>query len=197
MAKAQGDFARAKSLYEEGIAIFEETGDQEGVAQSLNQLGDVARGQGDPGTAQALYQQSLALLKEVGDKWGAANVLTDLGDLALDQRDPESAHRRFEESLVLFGELGDRRGLVRSLEGFVGVSALDQQPERALRLAGATDALRETLGAPLTLADHAKLEQRMKPARDVVGQAASSAVWLEGRSMSIEEAITYATAATG
>ena len=197
VAKAQGDFTRAQSLYEESVAIFKEAGDQEGVAQSLNQLGDVARGRGDPETAQALYKQSLVLLKEVGDKWGAANVLTDLGDLALDQGDPVLAYRAFEECLVLFGELGDRRGLVRSLEGFVGVSALDKQPERALRLAGAADALRETLGAPLSPADHMKLEQRMQPARDVVGEAASSAEWVEGRTMSIEEAITYATAPTG
>ena len=197
VAKAQGNFARAQTLYEEGIAIFEEAGDQEGVAQSLSQLGDVARGRGDPETAQAFYQQSLSLLKEVGDKWGAANVLTDLGDLALDQGDPDFAHRLFEESLVLFGELGDRRGLVGSLEGFVGVSALNQQPERALRLAGATEALRETLGAPLTLADRTKLEQRIEPARDAVGQGASSAAWVAGRAMSIEEAITYATAPIG
>lgn len=195
VAKAQSDYPEARSLHERCIAIFQELGDQQGVALSLNHLGDVARAQGDRDSARARYLESLALFKKLGSKWSAANVLADLGDLALDQEDVSFARQQFEESLALFGDLGDRRGVTRLLEGFAAVAAREGQAERALRLAGAAAVLREGLSAPLMPADRTKLEQRLRPARQSLGEAMSAAAWREGRAMSIEHAISYATEA--
>ena len=195
VAHAQGDHAGARALHEQSIALFKELRDQQGVALGLGHLGDVARAQDDPAAARALYRESLGLFQKLGNKWGAANVLTELGEVALDQEDTLFAHQVFEESLVLFGDLGDRRGLVRSLEGYAELAAHDGQAERAFRLAGAADALRQALGAPPAPADQARLEQRLRSARQKLGERASSELWREGRAMTIEQALGYATGA--
>ena len=45
VAKSQGDYVRARSLYAECLAIFQGLGDRTGVGWSLNSQGDVARDQ--------------------------------------------------------------------------------------------------------------------------------------------------------
>ena len=49
-----------------------------GIADSLNNLGDVACGQGDYSAASALYQESLIMVRELGDPKGIANSLQSL-----------------------------------------------------------------------------------------------------------------------
>ncbi len=71
---------------------------------------------------------------------------TGRGDRA--QGDVEAAQRVLAESVVLQRDLGDRPGLAFVLERLAIVAATHALPERALRLAGASSALRELLGMP-------------------------------------------------
>ncbi len=192
VVKMQRDYARADSLYQECRTIFAELGDQTGMAWSLDHQGDVAREQGDREAARSLYQQSLAAFRGLGDQWGMAGVLADLGNLVRDSGDYTSAHGLYAESLEIFQELGHKRGLARLLECFAGSAAVQSQPERALRLAGAASALRQALGAPLPPAEHARLEKGLDPARRALPGAASAAAWMEGWRMPAEKAIAYA-----
>jgi predicted ATPase/serine/threonine protein kinase len=192
VAGAQGDYATARLLHEESLMIFRELGDSRGMAWSLNHLGDVARDELDYAPARSRYEESLAMFSELGDQPGIASSLADLGNLARDQGDYSSARPLYEESLVIFGELGDGRGIARVLEGLAGLAAARAQPDRALRLAGAVAALRESLGAPLPPIELARLERSLEPAWQSVAKLAGSAIWREGRAILLEEAINYA-----
>ncbi len=194
VVKMQGDYARATSLYRECGAIFEELGDGLGAAWSLDYQGDVAREQGDLEAAHSLYEQSLATFRGLGDPWGMAATLADLGNLASDSGDGSQARALFAESMGIFQSLGHKRGLARLLDCFACSAALQSQPERALRLAGAAATLRQTLGAPLSPADHARLEKSLDPARRALPGPASSAAWMEGWAMSAGRAVEYALA---
>jgi len=192
VVKLQGDYARARSLYAECLSIFLGLGDRTGVAWSLNSQGDVARDQGDSAAAQGLYEQALAIFRELGDRWGVAGTLTDLGTLAREQRNISAAHALHRESLKLFQELEHKRGIARLLECFAASAAAQLQTERSLRLAGAAAALRQNIGAPLTPAEHAKLEAILDPARQALANAAGATAWLEGWAMPVEKAIEEA-----
>lgn len=192
VANVQGDYPAARSLHEESLAVFQGLRDRHGIAWSLNHLGDVARDQGDYAVARSLYEESLAIFRELGDKWGIASSLTDLGHVAGDQGDYAAARSLHNESLVIVGELGDKRGIARVLEGFVGLAAAQAEQERALRLAAAAAALRETIGAPLPPAEQARLERRLGPARQTLSEEARTAAWAEGWALTLERAIAYA-----
>jgi len=192
LVKVQGDYALARSLYEECQAIFRELGDRTGMAWTLNHEGDVARDQGDLVTARALYEASLATFRELEDRWGIAGSLGDLGNLARDQRDYAKSHALYEESMRIFQELGHKRGIARLVESFSGSAAAQSKPERALRLAGAAAALRQTLGAPIPAAEREKLEKSLEPARRALTDTAGAAAWMEGWEMPVEEAIREA-----
>ncbi len=189
VAKLQGDYARAGSLYAECLGIFQGLGDGTGVAWSLNSQGDVARDQGDSAAAQLLYEQALAIFREIGDRWGIAGTLTDLGTLAREQRNYPVAHSLYRESIRLFLTLEHKRGIARLLEYFACSAAAQLEAERSLRLAGSAAALRQNIGAPLTPAEQAKLEAILDPSRQLLTNSASATAWLEGWAWPVEKAI--------
>jgi|SRR5579871_57973 len=115
LAWRQGDFAAARALYEESLAIYRELGNKSGIAASLGNLGNVAKEQGDYAAARALYEESLAIRRELGDKLGIAISLLNLGNVAKDRGDYAAARALYEESLAIRREIGDKWGIAYSL----------------------------------------------------------------------------------
>jgi len=142
--------------------------------------------------ARTLYQESLSIFRELGDRWGVAGSLADLGNLSRDQKDYQTSQRLYRESMSIFQELGHQRGIARLLECFACAAAAQSHSERALRLAGAAAALRQKIGAPLTPAEKAKLEDHLKCARPGLSETSSTATWLEGWELPLERAIEEA-----
>ena len=189
VVKSRGDYARTRSLYADCLAIFAAMGDRTGVAWSLNHQGDAAREQGDAAAAKNLYQQALAIFRELGDRWGIAGTQADLGTLAREQQDCATAKSLYRESLIAFKEMEHKRGIARLLECFACAAATERQAERSLRLAGAAAALRLNIGAPLTPAEHTKLEAILDPARQELIDTTGATAWLEGWDMPVEKTI--------
>jgi predicted ATPase len=189
VAKLQGEFARARELYRESLGIFEEVGDATGVAWTRNQEGDTAREQGDQAGARMLYEQSLSAFRKLGDHFGIAGTLADLGNLACEQEKFAEADALYRESAGMFQALENKRGVARVLEAFACSAAARGEAERALRLAGAATALRQSIGAPLRAVEQARLERRLEPARVAAGVAQGRMAWLEGWVMPAEEAL--------
>ena len=129
--------------------------------------------------------------REMGDLRGIANTLGSLGNAARSQGDDGRARALYEESLAILRELGDRRGIAESLEMFAAL-AVAQQPERAARLFGAAEALREAIRAPRPVIDRADYERQVAATCAALGEEAFGAAWAEGRALSLEEAIQNA-----
>jgi hypothetical protein len=101
----------------------------------------------------------------------------------------------YAESLTLAQKAGDRLMLARSLEGLAGLMATEG-PERAVRLAGAADAVRASLGAAGYPAQRQQLRTWLSAARRALGAAAFSAAWTAGHALGIPHAIAEALQAS-
>jgi predicted ATPase/DNA-binding SARP family transcriptional activator len=191
VAHVQGDPSQAKSLFEESLAIRQEWGDKANIANLLYNLGDVAHTQNDYAAARTLLQESLTLYREIGHPF-IFHVLGLLGHAERALGDYVQATSLYQESLRLRRETGDRLSLAQSLEDFAGLAGRQGQPERALRLLGAAEALGETLGRTLPIAIAAEYERTVAAAYAALSKEAFAATWKEGRAMSIEQAVDYA-----
>src|SRR5207248_2474102 len=96
-----------------------------------------------------------------------------------------------EESLSMRRQIGDRQGIAYSLEGFANLDSR-RRPERATRLWGAAQRLREEMDAPLPASERQRQERDEAAAREALGEKAFPAAWAEGGALSLEEAIQYA-----
>jgi len=87
------------------------------------------------------------------------NRASRLGSDAQDRGQYDQAKTIHMESLVLCRALGSKRGIAMCLEKLAGIAVARCQPERAARLLGTTEALRQAITAPMGAADRADYER--------------------------------------
>jgi tetratricopeptide (TPR) repeat protein len=162
---------------------------QWGVARVLLGLGDLARLRDHPGEAHDYYVEALPILEEIGARPEIARCLAGLGRVALDLGAVEQARRHLTRSIKLSQTTGTRIGVARGLEALATLAVREKQPERAVQLAAAAAALRESAGlAPLP---PARAETYLAPARHL-GEPAVARLWAQGLALSSEAAVALA-----
>jgi predicted ATPase/DNA-binding CsgD family transcriptional regulator len=194
MAVHGGDRERTQALRVEAEALRKRLTDRQATGFLLVFLGMAAQDEGNHDLAVALLEESLALSRELGDMLGTAVCLTGLGVSALELGDSERAAAFYEEDLRLLRRLRDKTGTSYGLRGMACVAALRGDATRAARLWGADEALRETIGLPLSRFDraHPDYEGLLAAARSRFDEASWEAARAEGRTMSPDDAIGYA-----
>ncbi len=115
LVNIQGDTARSEALAGEGLELYRELGDKEGIALALYQLGHVAWLRGDFVMAGSLIEESMELSRELGDTISVAYAFYSLAGLATIRGDYARGSVLFEEGLTLFREEGNKRGIALSL----------------------------------------------------------------------------------
>jgi predicted ATPase/class 3 adenylate cyclase len=187
----EGDFDGAVALLQHGLSMFQDLGIRRGVADSLWLLAIVARLEGDTVTARARVEESLRLHREVGDRFGVTDALHVLGRIALAEGDLATAASSYLEALENDELVGNRTGMGIVLDNLAAKASAEGRDLRAVRLAGASDAIKEAAGghAPPPFID---LSDPRDAAREALGDATVKAAWEEGRAMSLEQALAYA-----
>jgi len=115
LATAQGDFQAAADFLRRGLALYEELGDQWGIAASLNALAVSARDWGDYASAQSNFERSLACWRLLPDRAATARCLHNLANVVRVRGDYARATWALREATELFEALGDRSGAAWSL----------------------------------------------------------------------------------
>jgi non-specific serine/threonine protein kinase len=143
----QNEFAQARSLAEEGLALYQELGDPRAVAFALDRLGRILCLQEGHEAGHPLALESLALYRTLGDPLGLAEVLGALGRL-VDKQDYARARAYLEESLAICRELGHVKGISDRLRD-LGLLAL-RHADYASARSWLTESLelQRTLGIP-------------------------------------------------
>jgi predicted ATPase/class 3 adenylate cyclase/Tfp pilus assembly protein PilF len=115
LAFEQGDYAAARPLGEEALAIQDQARNRAGMVMPLNVLASLANIAGSHESAQDLYERTLAIRRELGDDSGVASSLSNLGLVAYDRGDYRSAQALYTESLAIQRKLGVKKGMATAL----------------------------------------------------------------------------------
>jgi len=190
LTAGHGDPAEADALYAETIHTFETFGDAWGMAQATSRLALVSRRRGDFASARARYEEAMVLYRRIGDRRAEARMLAELGDVTAREGDHVGAAKVYRDSLSLRSQLGDRAGIASMFERLAGVA--EAEPERAARLIGMATGLRESIGAPLSAAANAELDQFLAGLRQALSEEVLRSAMAEGRRASPDAAIAFA-----
>ena len=164
IVREQGDFPAARALLEESLRLYEGAQDNTGMAHGHIRLGEVAQALGDFPLARQHFQASRAIFDEAGTRWG--RLWHHFGLLALDEGDQATARTHLSACLRLHELLGgERQWLLSSLAAFAVLAGAEGQPERALTLAGAAEALRGRTGAVLQPTERGRFERAVAAPR--------------------------------
>jgi predicted ATPase len=132
VADEQGDFAAARTFYEESHEIATEIGDKREVARALNGLGIVGIRQGDLETAADALEESLTRYREMNNRYGQTLPLHNLGLVATRSGNLDAATEYYEQSLAIERELGDEGGIASTLSNLGNIERKRGHFERAV-----------------------------------------------------------------
>jgi predicted ATPase/DNA-binding SARP family transcriptional activator len=131
LAQRRGDYATAKEQWQEGLDIWRDLGDEEGVARALGDLASVFDLEGDAEQAIPLYEESAALLRHLGHEYELGTVVSNLGVCLMSLGRLEEAEKLYTEAVALCRASGRAEQLVISLFNLGRVSMLRDRPEPA------------------------------------------------------------------
>jgi predicted ATPase/DNA-binding winged helix-turn-helix (wHTH) protein len=111
----QGDYLAAEDYLKQSLSLYEELGDESGIAASLNALAVSARDRGDYSSAQSNFERSLACWRLLSDRLAVARCLHNLANVVRVRGDFARAQWALREATEMFEELGDRSGAAWSI----------------------------------------------------------------------------------
>ncbi|TMD25547.1 MAG: tetratricopeptide repeat protein [Chloroflexi bacterium] len=172
-------------------ALLEKFGDRRAVADWLFGLAVMYRLRGDLELARETGEEALSIHREVGDVFGLIGSLYVVGRAAAQLGDMDTARARFMETLAIEEAFGERTGLGLSLDNLADLEISEGNAVRAMRLAGASEAIKDGVGGQAP-PDLITLPDPKERARLIASEEQIRAAWAEGRAMGLEESIAYA-----
>jgi len=190
------DPARAEALLAESRTVWQNDGSywySLWLGWTLNHLGHAAQLRGDYQRAAELHQESLTNFRSLGDQnFGLPWAYHSLGETALGLGRLDEATSWLAQGLALSQALSDQACIAWCLAGLGSAVALDEAPERAARLWGAAEQLRQSIGCRPAPAARATYERAMAAARAQLGEEGFAAAWEAGGALTLEQAIAEA-----
>jgi tetratricopeptide (TPR) repeat protein len=179
---------RGRALAAEALELFRAAGDPYGAAWSLAEQGWYAMVHGRLDEAEQHLGEALDLRRRHGDDRRLVEPLIDHAWLTFVRGRGKDATRCFLDCLALARHVGDQFNVGEALAGLSAQAAVDARPSDAARLAGASAALHEQMGAPPWESVTAMQDRALADAHQALGSRYED-LFAEGRRMTAEDAV--------
>jgi predicted ATPase len=193
VAGEQNDQVRSEEFAREQLAIAQRIGDPGLQITALNLLAQCAIGTGRFVQAVELLEAALAMDRQRNPhSQGGPWTLRNLGLAWQMLGDYEQAADYYRRSLRLRWEQEQAGGMAWALEGLGEVVALTGHPQEAVRMWGAADRLRRSVGSTMSRSDWLRHEPIVTATRALFEPETFMTAWAEGESLSPEQVVVYA-----
>jgi predicted ATPase len=184
------DPVKATSLTNDAISIFRELGDRSGEAKCLWALSWSAWTQKDFDRARPYLAEAEKAFRELGDPFSLGWVLHTLGLIAIVDGRLEEAARHLREGLSIFADARDLSGITLLFEDFAWLAEAGGYRDRAVRLGAAAEELARQTGTDIF--GTGRESSGLPDPRVWVTDDPARALWAEGETMTVDEAVAYA-----
>jgi len=186
---------RAIAMLDEALASFRVAGDRAGVAKTLWAMSNAYFNHEQWARAAETLREVVATFRELDNRFGLAWALHSLGVAMVRLKAMDEARAAFSEGLELFTRAGDLSGIVLFFYDFAELAAAQRRDERAMRLFGAGQTLKDRTGTQL--ADFLREENRPFSLEVIallerIGAEQKARLTAEGAALSQERAIAFA-----
>ncbi len=116
-----GNLPLVEGELEQLRTLYQDVGDQAGIAWALNGMGTVAWDRGDLERSMDLHQQALAICRKIDKPAWEAWSLESIGDVLHSRGDLAAAQRAYEEAIAIRKRVQDPSGRARTLNALSGL----------------------------------------------------------------------------
>jgi predicted ATPase/DNA-binding CsgD family transcriptional regulator/class 3 adenylate cyclase len=182
----QCDYPYAKLLLEECLAINHSLNNLEGIAITMGIFGSLEYYRGNYDHAIQILEGSYERHKALGQEYYSIEALSWLALVQMHMGNLLTARKHYEEVVRSFHEIGSQTILIDALEGLAGIATKRGDMERAAKIFGAAESLRETLGYPVSPADRPILERLIDETRSMMNKDEFTKAWSDGRNLEVD-----------
>jgi predicted ATPase/class 3 adenylate cyclase len=147
---------------------------------------------GNYATAKRLFEDGRKIFRQIGSLNFQLVMQSEIGHVERHTGNLSQAKAIYQETIKGWQEIGNRPAIAHQLECFGFLAIADEEPQRAVKLFSAAEALRERIQAPRVEHEQVEFEQSVAQLRPMLPEAEFNALWAEGRSMTMEQAIELA-----
>jgi hypothetical protein len=134
----------------------------------------------------------LPLFQEMGDNQRANMILSEYGHMERYEGHLERAEGIYRETILIWQRIGHRAAVANQLEVLAFIAAAHGQGERAARLLGAAESLREQIHIPMSQFEQVEYDQQLAALRAGLDEKVFADCWARGRAMTMEQAVQSA-----
>jgi hypothetical protein len=162
------------------------------VSMFLLGMGMDERIRGNYETAKKIFEEGREAFRQIHSKYFVLVMSSELGHVERQAGNLTQAQLIYKETIKGWQDLGNRAAMAHQLECFGFLAIAEEEPQAAVKLFGAAEALRDKIQAPMTDYERVEYEQVVAQARSMLDEAEFIPLWAEGRSMTVEPAIAFA-----
>jgi predicted ATPase/class 3 adenylate cyclase len=155
-------------------------------------MGIGARAQGRYEVAQHHFEEGLRIFKHIGHKGMIAALNSEIAHTQRALGNFAEAKQTYVVTIKVYQDYGNRPAVAHQLECFAMIAVVEEEPQRAAKLFGAAEAIREATGHKPTDEEQAEEAQFIIRLRSMLSEAEFNTLWAEGKSMTMEQAIQLA-----
>jgi tetratricopeptide (TPR) repeat protein len=189
------DFEEGTRYAELAKEAYEDAGAVDEVRRVLSAHAIAVWVSGDLPEAERRWQEVTMAYEEAGDRGEALQSRVGVAAIAHQLGRTDEALQKLGETLGEIAAMGDITGTLTVLDTISMVLA-SRDPESAIRLAGATAAMREDLGGGFTLENYGVPTAR-EVAANTMAEPTLEALWVEGSRLDLDAAIELGREITG
>jgi tetratricopeptide (TPR) repeat protein len=192
VAVTQHDLDGVRSYGEEGIQLLREAGSRWMLGMILFGYGSFAMMQGYYEEARSHFEESLDLFTELRDRHRIAMIHSEFAHLDRRQGHFAQAKLHYRETILKWHQIGHRAAVAHQLECFAFIAKAEEEDQRAAKLFGAAEILRENPNLPMNPMEQVEYEREVSDLRANMDEATFARAWAEGRALTMEQAIAFA-----
>jgi non-specific serine/threonine protein kinase len=193
--ESAGQLERVEPLLLESVSAGRQSGAMTSVVASTGALARLYIGRADLARARRTVDEALALAGHLGMHLPIVSLLITRGDVASAEHDRESADDWYRQALGAASQVGARGTAALALRHYAAMCAARGDAGRAARIVGVTSSIGQTplVHQPIPLND----DDITAAARRALGEDAFAVAWAEGRTMTLEQAVTLLVGSNG
>ena len=181
-----------QSYMEESLALSQGSIDPEAAVRTEGILARLAFYRGDLPEARKHADLMLDLHKDMGDQLSVIGHQSTMAHVWRQIGDYKKALALYRETLPDWQKIGHRGAVAHQLECFAFIAKAQEQGERAVKLMGAAEVLREASSSPQTPQERIEYDKELAGLRAGMDEKTFNLLWAEGQSMNMDQAIDFA-----
>jgi predicted ATPase/class 3 adenylate cyclase len=186
------DPEKAREAASQSTKILKENGLLWGYALVFLGIGMMAKYKGDFAFSRETLGNILPLFVEMGDTHQETMIQSELGHMERYEGHLEKAQQIYRATILVWQRIGHRAAVANQLESLAFIASANNQAERAARLLGAAEALREKINIQMSQFERSEYDKQVTGLRNCLGGPAFLNLWSEGRLMTMEQAVEFA-----